>query len=328
MKKRVIILLYITSLITPIWSANSGFSASELTFKDGSGWKETTSTICGDSIRVLQAKGNVILSNGIVLDSTVGTVRSFIDRSLIGAITPFAGTTIPPGWLACDGAIIRVTSTSNCEYQVLANRIQTTWGPADNPGIMVSGKFVGRFKLPDLRGQFLRGANTGLSTNPRAITTATMSTARENLADTTNYGRFRTPAFGTAITISGTAQLTQTVGSYQRSGFTEHSTAHNFTPANSYTNPSNETHTHPTAILEGGYTLYDGILNDVQNDFDPSYGGGDGTTTYMPLNGTATQASEEIEATHTHTNPAPALAPGPEPHSYPDNVGVLFGIRY
>lgn len=326
MKKSITILFFIVNSLTPAWSANAGFSASELTFNDGSGWKETTSNICGDSIRVLKAKGRVVLSNGIILDSSIGTVREFIDERLIGAIMPFANTQLPPGWLPCDGRIIRVTSTSNCEFQVLANRIRTTWGPTSNPGSMIGSKFVGRFQLPDLRGQFLRGANTGISTNPIAVVTSTMRTDREDLNNTTDYQRFREPSFSNTITLSVPAQNTQTVGSYQRSGIMEHSSGHNFSPANRFTNASNAPHNHqgPAENVTSGYTLYGGLNSNALNDYDST---GGGPETYTPIGGVATLDSELVSAPHQHTNQTPTLSTGAQ-GQYPNNVGVLFGIRY
>jgi len=328
MKKSITILFFIINSLTPAWSANAGFSASQLIFQDGSGWRETTSNICGDSIRVLKAKGRVVLSNGIILDSTIGTVREFIDERLIGAIMPFANTQLPPGWLPCDGRIIMVTSTSNCEFQVLANRIRTTWGPTSNPGSMSGSKFVGRFQLPDLRGQFLRGANTGLSNNPRAVVSSTMSTDRESLADTTNYQRFREPSFSNTITLSVSPQLTQTVGSYQRSGIMEHSSGHNFSPANRFTSASEAPHNHqgPATTNDATYFLYDGLNSNNRRSHDNWGGPNDTQRVYTPNADAASGPTDPTSASHQHTNNIPTLLTAQGQH--PSNVGVLFGIRY
>jgi microcystin-dependent protein len=62
-----------------------------------------------------------------------------------GVIAPFAGTSVPVGWVACDGA-----SLIRTDYPRLFAAIGTTWGSA--------GATV--FNVPDLRGMFLRGAGT------------------------------------------------------------------------------------------------------------------------------------------------------------------------
>jgi microcystin-dependent protein len=63
-----------------------------------------------------------------------------------GAITAFAGTTFPAGWLLCDGSAVSRTSRAR-----LFAAIGTAWG---------SGDGTTTFTLPDMRGIFLRGAGT------------------------------------------------------------------------------------------------------------------------------------------------------------------------
>jgi microcystin-dependent protein len=63
-----------------------------------------------------------------------------------GAITAFAGTTVPAGWLLCDGSAV-----SRTNYARLFAAVGTTWG---------SGDGMTSFNLPDMRGMFLRGAGT------------------------------------------------------------------------------------------------------------------------------------------------------------------------
>ena len=64
-----------------------------------------------------------------------------------GVIAPFAGTTAPSGWLACNGAIVSQTT-----YAALYAAIGATWN--------LGGEGAGNFRLPDLRGMFLRGTGT------------------------------------------------------------------------------------------------------------------------------------------------------------------------
>lgn len=63
-----------------------------------------------------------------------------------GTILPFAGTTVPTGFLLCNGALVSRTTYAN-----LYAAIGTKWGEGD-------GKTT--FKLPDLRKRHLEGANT------------------------------------------------------------------------------------------------------------------------------------------------------------------------
>jgi microcystin-dependent protein len=63
-----------------------------------------------------------------------------------GNINASASTTVPAGWLLCDGSPVSRTT-----YARLFAAIGTTWG---------SGDGTTTFNLPDLRGMFLRGAGT------------------------------------------------------------------------------------------------------------------------------------------------------------------------
>jgi microcystin-dependent protein len=64
-----------------------------------------------------------------------------------GAIMAFAGTTAPSGWLKCEGQAVSQTT-----YASLYAAIGSNW----NTG----GEGAGNFRLPDLRGMFLRGTGT------------------------------------------------------------------------------------------------------------------------------------------------------------------------
>ena len=74
--------------------------------------------------------------------------KSYVDQSSpAGMIAPFAGTSAPTGWLACQGQAVSQTT-----YAALYAAIGATW----NTG----GEGAGNFRLPDLRGVFLRGTGT------------------------------------------------------------------------------------------------------------------------------------------------------------------------
>jgi len=86
-----------------------------------------------DSSGVLKVDAIESLSGG----STVGAVPS-------GGLVAFAGSSVPTGWLACDG-----TAVSRTTYAALFASIGTTWGVGDGSTT---------FNLPQLGGRFLRGA--------------------------------------------------------------------------------------------------------------------------------------------------------------------------
>lgn len=67
----------------------------------------------------------------------------------VGTIIAFGGSTVPTGWLACDGA-----SVSSSNYPKLFAAIGTSWGDGSTWG-------TGDFNLPDMRGLFLRGLDAG-----------------------------------------------------------------------------------------------------------------------------------------------------------------------
>jgi microcystin-dependent protein len=76
-----------------------------------------------------------------------------------GVIEAYAGSTIPKGWLDCDGSAVY-----RSVYPDLFSAIGTTWGSGDGSNT---------FNLPDLRSATLRGAGTPtIFTSNDAITLA------------------------------------------------------------------------------------------------------------------------------------------------------------
>jgi phage-related tail fiber protein len=82
-----------------------------------------------DLSNVVTARDNLGLKNGAISDFT-------------GAVIAFAMSTPPTGWLECNGA-----SLSRTTYANLFGAIGTTYGNIDGS----------TFKVPDLRGEFIRG---------------------------------------------------------------------------------------------------------------------------------------------------------------------------
>lgn len=64
-----------------------------------------------------------------------------------GFLAPYAGATLPPGWLACDGSAV-----SRTNYAALFAAVGTVWGAGDG---------LTTFNLPDLRSQVPVGAGQG-----------------------------------------------------------------------------------------------------------------------------------------------------------------------
>ena len=72
-----------------------------------------------------------------------------------GTIVAFAGTSVPDGWLMCDGSPV-----SRSAYPNLFTAIGATWG----------GDGVNTFKLPDLQGRTIVGTGQGLNLTSRKLT--------------------------------------------------------------------------------------------------------------------------------------------------------------
>jgi microcystin-dependent protein len=70
-----------------------------------------------------------------------------------GAVVAFANPTAPTGWLECNGAFV-----STAAYSALFAAIGYTYGGS---GI--------QFKLPDLRGEFIRGWDNGRGVDPNRV---------------------------------------------------------------------------------------------------------------------------------------------------------------
>jgi microcystin-dependent protein len=82
-----------------------------------------------------------------------------------GIIMPFAGAVAPTGWLLGDGSVYLKT-----QYPQLYASIGDTWATCTNPltGSAYSAPASDSFRVPDLRGSFLRGEGTfsdGIGTN-------------------------------------------------------------------------------------------------------------------------------------------------------------------
>ena len=115
---------------------NGGIPAAAITANDSI----TANQLAPNAVDTSELKDNSVTS--AKLDSEVAT--SIIPP---GSIIAFggAGDAVPAGWLLCDGRIVSRTT-----YPRLFNYIGTYWG---------AGSDATTFRLPDLRGRFLRGVD-------------------------------------------------------------------------------------------------------------------------------------------------------------------------
>ena len=106
----------------------------------------------------------------------------------IGVVNPFAGGTAPTGWLLCDGAEV-----SQVTYPTLYALLTTTWGSAAS----------GKFKLPDLRGRVITGADGGAG----RLTTAN-ALGNDGGAEGVSLTTAQLPSHNHANTASGSGTAT------------------------------------------------------------------------------------------------------------------------
>jgi hypothetical protein len=85
-------------------------------------------------------------------------IIEFVNTELVGSVVAFAMDTPPTGWLECDGAEV-----SRATYGQLFSRIGESYGAGDGSTT---------FRLPDLRGEFVRGWDHGAGVDVDAATRA------------------------------------------------------------------------------------------------------------------------------------------------------------
>lgn len=142
----------------------AGFSdTSNGVYGEGKGPDSNSSGVFGRSDNGIGIRG--VSSNGVagrfegnVLITGNLTVQGATHNGVpVGTIVAFAGTTdkIPAGWMICEGAALdRAASVE------LFNMIGTSWGAPDGA----------TFNIPDLRGMFMRGVDSGAGNDPDRAT--------------------------------------------------------------------------------------------------------------------------------------------------------------
>lgn len=141
---------------------------------------------------------NNIAPGGVTLAQLAASLTPFLVPT--AAITPFAGSSAPTGWLLCDGS-----SLLRASYPALFAAISTAYGSVDGT----------HFNVPDLRGRVTIGREAmGGTTSGRLERSTTITTVNANPAITVASatglapGMFITAAGVTAgtkiLSISGT----------------------------------------------------------------------------------------------------------------------------
>ncbi|GCL64300.1 tail fiber protein [Pseudaquabacterium pictum] len=124
-------------------------------FTEGDPSVGTPATVVTDDwMNAVQAEIEAVATSaGAALNKADNTqmltaIRSLIAASIpAGAVQAFARASAPTGWLVCDGATISRTA-----YPVLFAAIGVVFGAGDGSTT---------FRLPDLRGEFIRGLDGG-----------------------------------------------------------------------------------------------------------------------------------------------------------------------
>ena len=116
-----------------------------------------------------------------------------------GTIINFMGNNAPIGYLKCDGAEYNIA-----DYQALADFFNTEFGQSNYFG----GDGTTTFKVPDLKGEFLRGTGTNGHTN-----TNTNTREGDGASVGTHQGGTTSPWLWTASNLIGAFHNPNDVGS-------------------------------------------------------------------------------------------------------------------
>jgi microcystin-dependent protein len=92
-----------------------------------------------------------------MLTNGIGDVKLGGSLMPTGTVLAFAGISAPSGWLLCDGTAYNQTEFSDL-YAALGSLYNTQVNPTT--GSAWAAPSAGQFRVPDLRGLFLRGEGT------------------------------------------------------------------------------------------------------------------------------------------------------------------------
>jgi microcystin-dependent protein len=100
-----------------------------------------------------------LLSTVVHIDSVNGAFIAGARTPTVGMLAYFVGTTIPSGWLLADGSLVsRTAYAALWAYAQNSGNIQTdaNWSASSMYGAFSSGDGLTNFRIPDLRGVFIR----------------------------------------------------------------------------------------------------------------------------------------------------------------------------
>jgi microcystin-dependent protein len=156
----------------PTEVANKGYVDSLQSYIGSSFLALSGGTVTGavSSTNRFYSTNNPVASAELTTKNYVDT--QVVNSSPVGCVAYFASSTPPSGWIKANGAVLPIASYQNL-FNILpkqANGNTIWWVAGDGPT---------NFRLPDLRGQFIRGWNDGTSngnttntgTNPTIPTT-------------------------------------------------------------------------------------------------------------------------------------------------------------
>ena len=160
-----------------------------------------------------------------------------------GMVMYFAGAAAPTGWLACNGSAVSRTT-----YAELFAAIGTTYG---------SGNGTTTFNLPDLRGEFVRGLDSGRGIDSGRVLGSLQAEDYKGHTHTGSSGSTGAHAHGTTASSSSDGAHSHTITSSSNStGAHSHTITSSSSTASDHshtiTSSSNSTgaHTHTITVTE------------------------------------------------------------------------------
>lgn len=143
----------------------------------------TCKTASGSGVQVISGLTSRIFCDGVnITDETFNA-----NNDMVGAVLPFAMNLAPTGWLICNGQEVSRTA-----YARLFSRIGTLYG---------SGDGTTTFRIPDMRGEFVRGFDAGRGVDVGRMFGSYQSYAMERI----------TASFTTRPSVSSSSVATQNI---------------------------------------------------------------------------------------------------------------------
>lgn len=136
------------------------------------------------------------MSRVITEDDLKSILEKLPSKNIPGEIKQYAGSTIPTGWLECDGSEVVIS-----EYPLLFEAIGNSWGTASDNN---------HFKLPDLRGKTLVGylsSDTDFNSVGKTGGASTHYHTTGNCTLTANQSGVKAHSHGHTFALSNNTQL-------------------------------------------------------------------------------------------------------------------------